>query len=286
MNNKYFIPPVSYQGNKKIIASQIVSKILEYSNDNTSFYDVCCGSGAVSIELIKQNIAPNRITMIDVGPWGLFWKLIGENLFDLNILNKYIKNIPQNPNLVKKYIEQLTNLPSNIDTVYKFLLIQACNFAGKSIRLENNTWKNVSIKPVWNPSNSSVRKHSSGTFTVSPKTLVKRLTEIIKRCKNINGIYDNAINIIPSNNSIIYIDPQYKKSYGYGKYKLDVEEFLENTHSICLISETYQLEHYNNYINSFKLNYNPTNTSINAKKKSKQREEWLSVIDNRIINNS
>ena len=66
--------PCSYQGGKQRIASQIVDVILEsLPSENTQFYDLCCGSGAISIELVNRGIDPKSISMLDISSWGTFW---------------------------------------------------------------------------------------------------------------------------------------------------------------------------------------------------------------------
>lgn len=48
--------PCSYQGGKSRLVSKIVDIFFEENeiNDDTHFYDLCCGSGAISIELINM----------------------------------------------------------------------------------------------------------------------------------------------------------------------------------------------------------------------------------------
>jgi site-specific DNA-adenine methylase len=59
--------PCAYQGGKQRIAKPIVSIIKQYiKDDNTQFYDLCCGSGAVSIELVNQGFNPANIHMVEV----------------------------------------------------------------------------------------------------------------------------------------------------------------------------------------------------------------------------
>lgn len=43
--SKMLLPPCSYQGGKQRLAKQIVDIILQENkiNDNTKFYDLCCG---------------------------------------------------------------------------------------------------------------------------------------------------------------------------------------------------------------------------------------------------
>ena len=64
--------PCSYQGGKQRLAKQIVDIFYAENeiNDDTKFYDLCCGSGAVSLELINRGFNPNNIIMIDNGCFG------------------------------------------------------------------------------------------------------------------------------------------------------------------------------------------------------------------------
>src|SRR3546814_11771185 len=48
--------PCAYQGGKQRVAAQIVDLLLGANpGPNTRFYDLCCGSAAVSIELVKRS---------------------------------------------------------------------------------------------------------------------------------------------------------------------------------------------------------------------------------------
>lgn len=68
------IPPCSYQGGKQRLAKEIVDVIFDrnFITDNTKFYDLCCGSGAISLELINRGVNPENIIMLDVGVWVIF----------------------------------------------------------------------------------------------------------------------------------------------------------------------------------------------------------------------
>lgn len=66
--------PCAYQGGKQRISKDIVDIIFNkcYIDKNTKFFDLCCGSGAFSIELINRGILPENITMVDAGCFGAF----------------------------------------------------------------------------------------------------------------------------------------------------------------------------------------------------------------------
>ena len=54
----YLRVPCCYQGGKQRIASLVVERILSEADSEANFYDLCCGSGAISIELLNQGVSP------------------------------------------------------------------------------------------------------------------------------------------------------------------------------------------------------------------------------------
>ena len=67
--------PVTYQGGKGRLAEEIVSQMLVPTD--AMFYDFCCGSGTVSLALYETGHSPEHIVMVDSGPWGVFWDMVG-----------------------------------------------------------------------------------------------------------------------------------------------------------------------------------------------------------------
>jgi len=81
--------PCAYQGGKQRVAAQMVDQLLEAApTPNSRFYDLCCGSGAVSIELVNRGVDPSRIWMLDISSWGCFWSAIGSGTFNMEIFDK------------------------------------------------------------------------------------------------------------------------------------------------------------------------------------------------------
>ena len=104
--------PCSYQGGKQRIASQIVDVILEsLPSENTQFYDLCCGSGAISIELVNRGIDPKSISMLDISSWGTFWSAIGSNTFNMDIFDHLLAELPDSQKDFKKYLSELSEQP-------------------------------------------------------------------------------------------------------------------------------------------------------------------------------
>lgn len=151
--NTLFVP-CCYQGGKQRVAKEIVDLIYEntpHIDNKTHFYDVCCGSGAFTVELLNRGVNPNNITMIDVSSWGSFWKLIGSGAFEMSILDSYLNSIPDDKSLVKDHMSKLAEENALVDEQYKYILLQACSFGGKQIWRDGSIWKMHFSVPIGSP---------------------------------------------------------------------------------------------------------------------------------------
>ena len=89
--------PCTYQGGKQRVAEQIVDILLAAApGPKSHFYDLCCGSGAVSIELVNRGVHPSRITMLDLSSWGSFWSAVGAGTFNMDVFNQILSTKPRN----------------------------------------------------------------------------------------------------------------------------------------------------------------------------------------------
>jgi len=269
------IPLTAYQGSKRRFAKDIVNILLQFYTHQ--YYDLCCGTGSISMQLLSQGISPTRITMIDIGLWGMFWESISTNTFNIHDFLKYYENIPTNPKKVQEYIIHLSEEDPEIDTIYKFILLQACNFGGKAIRLHEGQWKNISIKPYWTPSKNSVRQYPSYTFTTSPPTILKRLKNILTHFIGIHAYQCDIHTLSYSSQSCIYIDPGYKNSYGY-RYSVNIDELVSSTHAPIYVSEGYPLTSSPYYKNAYQISHARNEHIFNAKRTSLTQEEWLTLL--------
>ena len=227
-DNIKLVPPCSYQGGKQRLAKKIVDIIFEQNeiNEYTKFYDLCCGSGAITLELINRGINPNNITMVDSGVYGAFWESVSNNEFDINIFKKEIDKLPS-VDKIQEYLQSLSNSDVNTELLqYHYLLLQSGSFGSKQIWIENNKWKNNSFRSYWLPTETSSRRSPVNPMMPMPNTLYSRVSNII-------DCIGGAINAINSDisklkwcfdkNSIVYIDPPYKNTTGYG-FEFNYEE--------------------------------------------------------------
>lgn len=279
-SNIKLVPPCSYQGGKQRIAKKIVDIIFEQNeiNEDTKFYDLCCGSGAITLELINRGIHPSNITMVDSGVYGTFWNSVANDEFDMNIFKQEIDKLPS-VDKIQSYLQRLSNLSVNKDLLeYHYLLLQSGSFGSKQIWVENDKWKNNSFRSYWTPTETSNRRSPVNPMMPMPNTLFDRVKNIVDYMAG----SINAINLDISKiewhfdkNSIVYIDPPYKNTTGYG-FNFDYEEFIINNRAYVniYVSEGYKMD---NVEDAILLSKGRAKGSISGDIKKKPTEEWLNI---------
>lgn len=271
MNNTLTIP-CAYQGGKQRIAGKIVDKIINYIGYNTIFYDLCCGSGAISIELVNRGINPKNIVMVDQSPWGLFWKKIGEGSFSLDMFKCYIDAVPKDISKIQEWIKKESKLPATYDIVCRFLLLQASSFGSKSIWIKDNKWQNTSFRSYWLPTETSSRRSPVNPMMPMPETLLKRVEKIVVEMEGVTGYWDDCNNINIKSKSVIYIDPPYNKTTKYG-FEFDYMEFINKykNDNIIFLSEGNKLSE-----TAWNLTDRRNKGGISGERK-KVNDEWLNL---------
>ena len=130
--------PCSYQGGKQRVAAQIVDILLEAASESNSiFYDLCCGSGAISIELVNRGVDPSRICMLDISSWGSFWSAIGSGTFNMDVFDQFLLELPSDKREYKSHMSSLSASPSVDHEAELYPVLQACSFGGKQIWRRN-----------------------------------------------------------------------------------------------------------------------------------------------------
>ena len=279
MGKTKLVPPCSYQGGKQRLAKQIVDIIFEQNeiNDNTKFYDLCCGSGAITLELINRGVHPNNITMVDASMWGDFWKTIGNDEFDLSGFKQELDKLPDINN-IQSYLKSINNKPINEElATYHFIMQQAGSFGSKFIDRSGNNWVNSTFRNYWKPTATSNRKSPVNPMMPMPNTLYERIKNVVEYMGGcVRAIHDNIENIEFhfDSNSIVYIDPPYKNTSGYN-HEFDYETFILNNFNYAKIyvSEGGKLE---GSSESWLLSKGRDKGNISGDIKKKPVEEWLS----------
>ena len=278
--NKKLVSPCSYQGGKQRLAKQIVDIIFEQNkiNKNTKFYDLCCGSGAITLELINRGIQPNNITMIDASMWGKFWNSIANEEFELDVFRNEINKLPEIEG-IQGYLKKINKNEVDYDLdIYHFLLQQAGSFGSKYIDIKEGKWINSSFRSYWMPTETSNRKSVVNPMMPMPSTLYDRVKNIVDYMSgNIKALYCKIEDIEWhfDEGDIVYIDPPYKNTSGYN-FEFDYEQFLiDNWNYVNIyVSEGYKIDWCTNAI---LLSKGRKKGNINGNIKKKQTEEWLNI---------
>ena len=227
---KRLAPPCTYQGGKQRISRQVVDHILADGADvdDTRFFDVCCGSGAISIELLNRGVAPDRIVMIDISSWGAVWSAIGAGTFDLGTLRGYIDQVPNDKLAIHAFATELAKEPASVDEIYKYLILQACSFGGKQIWRDGDSWRNAFFRRHWLPTASSVRQSPANVMQPSPQGLYERLARLADAAAGVRGLQADVSVMLNQDydaRSIIYVDPPYSNTTSYG-FNFDLGTFV------------------------------------------------------------
>lgn len=219
------------------MASKIID-IITIENEideSTKFYDLCCGSGAITLELINRDIIhPSNIIMVDKGCFGEFWNSVANNEFDLSVFKSEIDKLPS-IEYIKDYLFEMSKKEIDKElSVYHYLLMQSGSFGGKAIWKEDDgTWSTSSFRNHWLPTPTSNRRSPVNPMMPMPSTLYKRVENIVWQLGGIiNAIHDDVFNVLDNinklqhSNIIVYIDPPYQNTSGY-KDSFDIDDFIK-----------------------------------------------------------
>lgn len=260
-------PPVAYQGGKQRIADVIVGHLKVGGRE---FVNVCCGSGAVSLAAIRSGVPCHRVTMVDAGPWGLFWRSIGDGSFDVDVFARYVSAVPLNTAGVQAHIEKLAAQPVDADAIYVFLLLQAASFGGKAIWIKDGRWANTSFRSYWLPTATSNRRSPVNPMMPMPRELLRRVRLIAERAKGVRGVHADAASLPLREGAVVYIDPPYKGTTAYG-CTLDAVK-LANRLGGAWISEGVRLSD-----SAVLISGGRSKGGISARR-AQANEEWLSFV--------
>ena len=263
------VAPVAYLGGKSRIAKQIVDII--WDGEDKHYYDICCGSGAISIELFNRGA--RKITMVDAGPWGRFWQMIGRGLFDIDGFQKFLEKLPSRE-LMQSHFQKLAKQDARIDTLYTFLVLQAAAFGSKPVWIADDwkTWVTPGFRSYWQPTTTSSRRSPVNPMMPMPETLLTRVRALLEM-RGIKGFEEDAKASWIEPSAVVYIDPPYGGTTGYG-HELDVEKFAKSLPNRVYVSEGRALSGEAHLIAGSAAR---AKGGITGKKKKTSNEEWLSV---------
>ena len=223
--------PCSYQGGKQRVASEIVDHLLEAApTENTVFYDLCCGSGAVSVELVNRGVDPRRIVMLDGSSWGAFWSAIGAGEFEVEAFQDLLDGLPTDKRALKEHMKSLAAQPVIQNEAELYPLLQACSFGGKQIWRNGDRWENAFFRDFWEPTATSTRRSPANPMQPNALELRRRVDQLILEMRGVTCIHADIFSVLDQpipEDSVVYVDPPYRGTTGYG-LRFDVELFIGN----------------------------------------------------------
>ena len=269
--------PCTYQGGKQRVAEQIVDILLAAApGPKSHFYDLCCGSGAVSIELVNRGVHPSRITMLDLSSWGSFWSAVGAGTFNMDVFNQILSTLPVDKREIKAHMTALSTLPVRDHEVELYPILQACSFGGKQIWLEGERWANAFFRDYWEPTATSVRRSPANPMQPSPAELSRRVNALIKGMREVTCLKNDITTLLSERiptDAVAYIDPPYKGTTGYA-FGFDVTAFAARYRAAnpgpLFVSEGVPLTD-----DALMLAFGGAKGGISGTKKGKH-QEWLS----------
>ncbi len=271
--------PCAYQGGKQRIAPQVVDHMLEVAttDEDTVFYDLCCGSGAVTVELLNRGVSPSRILMLDISSWGVFWGTVGDGSFSLELLSSYLEKVPQDKEEIHAFATKLAQEDASVDECYRYLLLQACSFGGKQIWRDGTVWRNAFFRKYWMPTPTSVRRSPANPMQPGPDELYARIEKIVSVAEGVRCVCDDIGVLLDEEiprNSVIYIDPPYDNTTNYG-FSFDVLALVQRLQSKGLenifVSEGTPISE-----DAVRLHFGGPKGGISGCKKARH-QEWISV---------
>lgn len=268
--------PCAYQGGKQRVAAQMVDQLLEAApSPNSRFYDLCCGSGAVSIELVNRGVDPSRIWMLDVSSWGIFWSAIGSGQFNMQIFDKYLAELPNSKREIQAHMSKISSLPVGEHEAELYPILQACSFGGKQIWRRGDNWANACFRRYWEPTATSVRRSPANPMQPSPNELRRRVSALTTGMIGVKCLNVDIMTLLDSrlpSDAVVYVDPPYQSTTGYA-FGFDIMSFIEGFRKINLaplfVSEGVPLNE-----DSLPLTFGGAKGGISGVRKGKH-QEWL-----------
>lgn len=269
--------PCAFQGGKQRVAAQIADFLLEAApGPDSLFYDLCCGSAAVSIELVNRGIESSRIMMLDISSWGSFWSAIGSGTFNMDAFDQFLSELPSDKRDFKAHMSALAALPVGDHEAELYPLLQACSFGGKQIWRNGEHWVNACFRDYWEPTATSIRRSPANPMQPSPTELRRRVGTLVNGMKGVTCLKMDIMTFLndpfPSN-AVVYVDPPYQSTTGYGfGFNLSsfTNRFREINQAPLFVSEGVPLSN-----NAIMLTFGGANGGISGVRK-KKHQEWLS----------
>ncbi|WP_416417553.1 hypothetical protein [Paenarthrobacter aromaticivorans] len=269
--------PCAYQGGKQRVAVEIADILLDAApGPGARFYDLCCGSGAVSIELVNRGVDPSHITMLDLSSWGKFWSAIGSGTFNMDTFDQLLSELPEDKRAIRAHMSALSTLPVQDREAELYPVLQASSFGGKQIWHDGGRWANAFFRNYWEPTATSVRRSPANPMQPSPVELRRRVETLVNGMRGVTCLNADIMTVLNTpfpDDAVVYVDPPYQETTGYA-FGFDVKTFARRFRELSsaplFVSEGTPLTR-----NAVLLTFGGAKGGISGMRKGKH-QEWLS----------
>jgi hypothetical protein len=268
-------PPVGYTGGKRRFAAPIADRLLAHKPER--IFDLGCGSGAVTMELLNRGFPLENLVMVDAGPWGWFWKAVADGTLDIMRVRSFFDVIlKMDPRHVANFVESdVATLPPTAET---FLVLQAAAFGSTPVWWDGNRWRRgegnrgFQARGFWEPGPKSKETKPRGTI-FTPEKILRRTEEAARRMRGIKAVHGKAEDLALMPPGVVYIDPPYANFSGYGEI-MDLNRVLQGAKIPVYISEGVRLV---GSVEAWLLDGGRKGAALNGKsrKDTSAAEEWL-----------
>lgn len=232
------VPPVGYQGSKRILAPAILDVIRP--DLRAPFWDLCCGGAAVGLEAVRRGLAPRHLMLVDHGPWGEVWRDIGQGRFDLATFRELLADLPSEARQ-HDHLHWLARQPVTARTrPAVFLVLQAASFGGRAMRWEEGRWKPTNWRRPWTGVRKGRIEHAA-IISPRPDLIRARVEALCEALEGMRGVHGDVRDVRPTA-GVAYLDPPYRDmEHDYGASRFDALAYAQSLAIPCWISEARRL---------------------------------------------
>lgn len=263
MSTPRLMPPVTYQGGKRRQAPEIVDLMLpDLLAREGRFYELCAGSGAVSLELLYRGFPASRMTMVDAGPWGDLWRAFGEGAFPLRTFKLLAARAAGYDSATRQaWLRSLVGVPTSPQSrLAVFLLLQGHSFGGIAVT--------ESVEGVFDTPGLMLRPMAA--------SCIEHTTRLARYVRGVTGRRCNVSEVDLSDAACVYIDPPYVNTAGYGSLAVDIPALAARCPAPLYVSEGVTFEGASRTVK-----VDSVRTGYLARRDAP--DEWVSIFDRPLV---
>lgn len=216
-----------------------------------TFYDLCCGTGAVTLRLIsphaqafpmtgcKRDFAtslldllgirgqrPDKVVMADVGPWGEFWRVVAQDRRGTEVAS-YIADVCGAAGSGWEVFDGLKYDPVPDCPVARaavFACLQVANARGRAVQIDGDAWVTHGYAHLSDRARQKNFPERLRPYRVAER--VRCLAGLDWPPTVVHAADLRTLDLDPREGDVVAMDPPYADTLGYGDHDLDRPEVL------------------------------------------------------------